>query len=75
MIDTLSRDKFGGIPWYAITEPDGKVLVTSDGPLGNIGMPGSIEDLRHFRQILDQTAQRMTPDEKEALIKSLSPEQ
>ncbi len=28
-----------GIPWFAITEPDGTVLAISRGPLGNIGFP------------------------------------
>ena len=28
-----------GIPWHAITEPDGTVVVTSHGPVGNIGFP------------------------------------
>ena len=28
-----------GIPWFAITEPDGNVLAVSRGPMGNIGFP------------------------------------
>src|SRR5262249_51721145 len=28
-----------GIPWYAITEPDGTILTTSRGALGNMGFP------------------------------------
>src|SRR5262249_52520744 len=35
-----------GIPWYAITEPDGTILATSRGSLGNIGFPSSVEGLR-----------------------------
>jgi hypothetical protein len=41
-----------GIPWMAITEPGGAVLATSDGPLGNLGFPSSIEDIRHLREML-----------------------
>jgi len=64
-----------GIPWHAITEPDGTILITSEGPLGNIGFPaGSIEGVRHFRRMLERTAQRLTPQEVDGLIKSLSPE-
>ena len=73
--DRMRTKEEGGIPWQAITEPDGKVLTTSDGPLGNIGMPGSDEDLRHFRRMLDLTAQRLKSDERDSLIKSLSPNQ
>jgi hypothetical protein len=61
-----------GIPWHAITEPDGKILVTSHGPVGNIGFPSSVEDLRHFRQMLDRTIQRLTTADVDGLIKSVS---
>lgn|GEM_PF-3564385 len=62
-----------GIPWFAITEPDGTILATSTGPLGNIGFPNSVEGSRHLRQMLDQTAQRLTPVELDKFIKTLSP--
>jgi Thioredoxin-like len=61
-----------GIPWFAITEPDGTVLAISRGPLGNIGFPASVEGIRHFRQMLDRTVQRMTPNDVDRLISSLS---
>jgi hypothetical protein len=61
-----------GIPWHAITEPDGTVLVTSRGPLGNIGFPSSLEGLGHLRQMLDRTARRLTAAEVDGLIKSLA---
>jgi hypothetical protein len=62
-----------GIPWHVITEPDGTILVTSEGPLGNIGMPGSIEGIRHFRGMLEQTCRRMSSKEIDELIESLMP--
>jgi len=60
-----------GIPWFAITSAEGKILATSDGPMGNIGMPSSPEDIRHMREILDQTATRLTDEELDRLVKSL----
>ena len=60
-----------GIPWFAFTEPDGTVLAISRGPLGNMGFPTSVEDFRHFRQMLDATVKRLTPDEVNQLIESL----
>jgi hypothetical protein len=63
-----------GIPWHAITEPDGAVLATSVGPLGNIGFPGSVEGVRHLRQMIERTARRLTPADLDALVKSLSPD-
>jgi hypothetical protein len=62
-----------GIPWMAITEPDGAILATSNSPLGNIGFPSELESRRHFREMLDRTAERLTPGERETLVKSLEP--
>jgi hypothetical protein len=60
-----------GIPWYAITEPAGTVLITSDSPTGNIGMPGSLDARRHFRKMLTETAVRLSAKDIERLIESL----
>lgn len=60
-----------GIPFHAIVEPDGKVLITSKGPLGNIGMPSDPEGVRHLRKMLEATAQKLTADEIAQLEKSL----
>ena len=57
VIRQLPEAQGDGIPWFAITEPDGTILTTSHGALGNIGFPGSVEGARHFRQMLDRTAQ------------------
>ena len=40
-------------------------------PLGNTGYPTTVEDLRHFRQMLESTVKRLTPDEVNQLIESL----
>jgi hypothetical protein len=58
--------------WFAIAEPDGRVLATSDGPLGNIGLPSSFEEKRHLKRMLDRTAKRLTPAERQRLIDSLT---
>jgi hypothetical protein len=62
-----------GLPWFAITEPDGAILAISRGPLGNTGFPSSVEDIRHFHQMLDRTARKLTLGEVDRLIGSLSP--
>jgi hypothetical protein len=79
-VDTHDTDVLDGIPrkeqsipWHVITEHDGSVLVTSDGPLGNIGFPDSVVGIRHFRHMLDRTVQRLTSEEVNQLSKSLSP--
>jgi hypothetical protein len=62
-----------GIPWHAITEPDGTILATSHGPLGNIGFPSSVEDLRHLRRMLALTTRHLSAAEVDGLIGSLEP--
>jgi hypothetical protein len=69
----LPGSKSSGIPYHAIIEPDGKVLITSKGPLGNIGMPSEVEDIRHLKRMLEQTAQRLSAAEIAALEVSLAP--
>jgi len=71
VIKLLNRPK-SGIPWHAITDADVTVLTTSTGPLGNIGMPSSVEGIRHLREMLKQTAQRLTDDDLDRLAKSLA---
>lgn len=65
------RGSNGGIPWTAILDGDGKVQVTSDGPLGNIGFPGEFESVRHFRRMLEQTAKHLSGKEIAALVATL----
>jgi hypothetical protein len=48
------------------------VLAISRGPLGNIGFPASVEEIRHFRAMLERSAQTLTPGELDRLVKSLS---
>ncbi len=72
VISQLPEAQGDGIPWFAITEPDGSILTTSHGALGNIGFPGSVEGVRHFRQMLDRTARKLSAAEVDELIESLS---
>jgi hypothetical protein len=64
-------DRDAATPWFAIAEPDGKVLVTSIGPLGNIGLPSTIEEKRHLKGMITRTARHLTPAECDRLIESL----
>lgn len=61
-----------GVPFHALLSSDNEVLMTSEGSLGNIGMPGSVEGLRHFRSMLESARRNMTADEIDGLIDSLS---
>ena len=66
----------GGIPWFAFIDPDGKVLATSDAPEGNVGFPVTDAEVRHFINMLKQTAQRISADQIEqiqAALKAAAP--
>ena len=60
-----------GIPYHAMMSPGGQVLISSEGPLGNIGMPTSVEGIRHFEKMMKAVANRMTEGEIASLIDSL----
>lgn len=50
----------GGIPWMVILDPEGKPLITSDGPQGNIGFPIHPPEIAYFIVMLQKTARRLT---------------
>lgn len=59
------------LPCYAIIDATGKVLITSDGPLGNTGLPNTAEGIRHFRKMMDKSTRHMTAADIDGLIQSL----
>jgi hypothetical protein len=66
-----NEDDQGSTPWMAILDADGKTLITSDGPHGNIGYPGEPGGQSHWEQMLRSTAKRLTPDEIQSLLQPL----
>jgi hypothetical protein len=71
VMDRVRTRKDGSIPWLAILDAKGKVLVTSDGPKGNIGYPNKPETIEHFLKMLGTTARRLTPEQLAALRRDL----
>jgi hypothetical protein len=70
--DRFTEGIHHGIPFTVVIGPDGKKLVDSAGPLGNVGYPTTFDDLQHFRHMLKTTSMRLTPEEIELLIDKLS---
>lgn len=64
-------DESGGIPWIAILDAKGQVLVTSDGPQGNIGHPARPEEIAHFLEMLKKTARKLEPAQIEQIGQAL----
>jgi hypothetical protein len=55
------------IPWFAVVDPAGKVLATSEGPKGNVGYPGPEHEVSHFLSVLRSTATGITTAELETV--------
>ncbi len=74
--DVISRLRSieGGIPWMAILDEDGKMLITSDDPkIGNIGYPGEASGRAQWERMLRATARHMTAADIQNLLDSLTP--
>jgi thioredoxin-related protein len=61
----------GGIPWFAILDPKGKPVGTSDGPQGNIGYPVKPEEIDHFMALITKEGRRIEASHRERLKQSL----
>jgi len=61
----------GGIPWFVFLDGDGKAVVTSDGPKGNVGFPAAPHEIAYFRTMLDRSRTVLTDADINALIASL----
>jgi 5-hydroxyisourate hydrolase-like protein (transthyretin family)/thiol-disulfide isomerase/thioredoxin len=64
----------GGIPWWAILDADGNVLVTSNNDKDqgkNIGFPSRYSDREHVRRMFKQTAIRLSDTEINELAQGL----
>ncbi|MFK7767412.1 MAG: M56 family metallopeptidase [Mariniblastus sp.] len=63
---------FGGVPWFTILDKDGNELISSDGPLGNIGFPaGHDESINHFISMLEKSRKNLTDEDLLTLRRSL----
>jgi hypothetical protein len=70
--DLRPDEKPRGIPWSVILDADGNVLVTSDGPDGNIGFPSSPQGKEHFLRMLSDTAIRLDEADLQSLKNGLN---
>ncbi len=62
----------GGIPWMVILKANGDELVTSDGPMGNIGYPLQPAEIEHFMSMLKATSKRTTAEQMAAIGEALN---
>jgi Thioredoxin-like len=67
----ITRGKQQGIPFHAIFDPDGLLVIDSEGPLGNIGYPSSVEGQQHLKKMLLESRRNLTDAEVEQLVGSI----
>lgn len=60
-----------GIPWFAFLDRDGKDVVDSDGPKGNVGYPAAPEEIEHFIAMLKKAAPKLSAEEVATIEKEL----
>jgi len=63
VVARLREEHSQGIPWIAIVAPEGRLLVTSDAPAGNIGCPAAPEEIQHFLAMLEATKRKLTDED------------
>ncbi len=60
-----------GIPFHAIFDASGKMLVDSAGPLGNVGFPSGFDGKKQLRKMLQSSRQNLTDAEIDQLVQSI----
>ena len=56
-----------GIPWMVVLDAEGKEVVTSDGPKGNVGCPAQPDEIAWFRTMLERSKKRLTAAELDSI--------
>jgi hypothetical protein len=69
--ERLTRGEHHGVPFHAIFDPNGELLIDSAGPLGNIGHPSGLEGKKHLRKMLVETRKNLTDAEVDQLVEGL----
>jgi hypothetical protein len=69
--ERLERGEGQGVPFHAIFDSNGKILITSAGPLGNIGHPSGVEGKKHLRKMLLETREKLTEKQIDEIVATL----
>ena len=62
-----------GLPLWAVVDADGKPLANSNSPKGNIGFPGSPEEIAEFIAVVRSTAKGIAPAQLLTIQSALQP--
>jgi hypothetical protein len=73
VLGRLRPKKEYSTPWMVILDADGKPLIDSDAPTGNIGFPGEPDSQEHWAKMIRSTARHLTEADVDRLLKPLRP--
>jgi len=62
-----------GVPFFVITDANGRKLADSNGPKGNVGFPGEPYEIAHFKSAIEKTAPDLKPEQIAKLTAALVP--
>ncbi len=71
MFDQMKKERSGGMPWIVILDGDGKELITSVGPEGNIGCPVQPAEVDYFVTMIKSSSssdEQRLEEIREALV-------
>jgi len=71
IVKKITGDRRFGIPFVAIFDSEGKLLIDGNSPLGNFGFPNSIDSALHLRRMISKSGKRITESELDQLVNSL----
>ena len=69
--NALRGSRRGGSPWHVILDADGKELINSTGPKGNVGCPAAPHEIDYFMVMLDKTRAHMSDDDRKVIERDL----
>jgi hypothetical protein len=61
-----------GVPFHAIFDSNGTILISSEGALGNIGHPSGVEGKKHLRKMLLETREKLTEKQIDEIVATLN---
>lgn len=56
MFDKMKKERSGGMPWMVILDSNGKELITSIGPKGNVGCPVQPDEIDYFVSMIESSS-------------------
>lgn len=71
LLNRYRKSDQGGIPWFAFLTPDGKTIVTSDAPDGNVGCPWKDEEIDYFAGMLRKARVNLSDPAVDRLVQLL----